>query len=152
DGAVLGAGVPLRAGQRLSVDRGVVRTDPLGADEAGRTINALLAAPAARPAAPAPAAAVAPEGPPAVVAPAGTTAVVPSGGPPPAAPESESAPARTRAVDDGDWLVLAKHGAYGEAFTAAKRAGWGRLCHRLDAHRLLTLGDVARYAGARARA
>jgi TolA-binding protein len=26
------------------------------------------------------------------------------------------------------------------------------LCHRLDAHRLLTLGDVARYAGSRPRA
>ena len=33
DGAVLGAGVPLRAGQRLSVDRGVVRTEPLVPEE-----------------------------------------------------------------------------------------------------------------------
>jgi tetratricopeptide (TPR) repeat protein len=57
-----------------------------------------------------------------------------------------------RAVDDSDWLALAKHGAYAEAFAAARRAGWSRLCHRLDAHRLLTLGDVARYAGARVRA
>ena len=158
DGAVLGAGVPLHAGQRLSVDRGVVRTDPLGADEAGRTINVVLAAPSARAAASA--VAVAPEGPPAAVAPAGAPAVAHSGvvvaahlgETPPAAAESEPAPARTRTVDDSDWLVLAKHGAYGEAFSAANRAGWGRLCHRLDAHRLLTLGDVARYAGARARA
>ena len=70
----------------------------------------------------------------------------------PVAAENEPAQARTRAVDDNDWLALAKHGAYAEAFSAAKRAGWSRLCHRLDAHRLLTLGDVARYAGARARA
>ena len=71
---------------------------------------------------------------------------------PPGATESETAPSRMRAVDDSDWLALAKHGAYAEAFTAARRAGWSRLCHRLDAHRLLTLGDVARYAGARVRA
>jgi outer membrane protein assembly factor BamD (BamD/ComL family) len=68
------------------------------------------------------------------------------------AAENELAPARTRAVDDNDWQALAKHGAYTEAFSAAKRAGWSRLCHRLDAHRLLTLGDVARYAGALVRA
>jgi transmembrane sensor len=156
DGAVLGAGVPLHAGQRLSVDRGVVRTDPLGADEAGRPINVALAAPSSGPAAPAPAPAAAPEAPPAVAAtPVAHSGVVVSAQPretPAAVAESESAPARTRAVDDSDWLALAKHGAYGEAFLAAKRAGWGRLCHRLDAHRLLTLGDVARYAGARARA
>ncbi len=165
DGAVLGAGVPLHAGQRLSVDRGLVRTDPLAADEAaGATSAGLVPAPATPP--PAPVAAVAPAAPPAAAAPApGTAAADPSAvaahsgavvshtlDPSSVAAENEAAPARTRAVDDNDWLALAKHGAYAESFSAAKRAGWSRLCHRLDAHRLLTLGDVARYAGARARA
>jgi ferric-dicitrate binding protein FerR (iron transport regulator) len=163
DGAVLGAGVPLHAGQRLSVDRGLVRTDPLAADEVAGAISAglVVPAPAALPAAVVPAATA-----PAAAAPApGTaaadpTAVVAHSGAvashtldaSPVASENEPGPARTRAVDDNDWLALAKHGAYAEAFSAAKRAGWSRLCHRLDAHRLLTLGDVARYAGARARA
>ena len=170
DGAVLGAGVPLRAGQRLSVDRGVVRTDPLAADEAGHAATIALAAPTSAPTAPMPAAVVAPEGPPTAAAPATGAAVYPGAvasrqgsvashplEAPPMAPEREMAPnetalARARVVDDNDWLALAKHGAYAEAFSAARRAGWPRLCHRLDAHRLLTLGDVARYAGARARA
>jgi hypothetical protein len=166
DGAVLGAGVPLHAGQRLSVDRGLVRTDPLAADEAAGATSAGLVVPAAVAPPPVPAAAVAPATPPAVAAPApGTAAVDPSAvaahsgavashtlDPSSVAAENEAAPARTRAVDDNDWLALTKHGAYAEAFSAAKRAGWSRLCHRLDAHRLLTLGDVARYAGARARA
>ncbi len=152
DGAVLGAGVPLRAGQRLSVDRGVVRTDPLGADEASGATSAALAAPPAPSAVPVRAAGVAPEGPPAAGASAGSTAAARSADSPLLAPESEPAPARTRVTADGDWLALAKHGAYAEAFSAAKRAGWSHLCHRLDAHRLLTLGDVARYAGARGRA
>ncbi len=160
DGAVLGAGVPLRAGQRLSVDRGVVRTDPLRADEM-RLATTASAVPvpavggtsvAGSPAVPG--AGVAPEGPPAV----GTTIATPNNPPAGGAigslltqPANDSAPARTRSVDD-DWFALAKHGAYAEAFTAAKRVGWARLCHRLDAPRLLTLGDVARYAGARPRA
>jgi hypothetical protein len=147
DGAVLGAGVPLRAGQRLSVDRGMVRTDPLGADEAGGTATMALAVPAAPGASPAPAAVVAPEAPGAVEARAARSIDSPI----PEVPASEAAPARTRAAEDADWLALAKHGAYTEAFSAARRVGWARLCHRLDAHRLLILGDVARYAGARAR-
>jgi hypothetical protein len=186
DGAVLGAGVPLHAGQRLSVDRGLVRTDPLAADEAAGATSAGVVVPA--PAAPQAAgtAAMAPQGPPAAAAPAAGTAVADpstiashpgavsshpgavsshpgavsshpgavSSHPldaSPVAADSEPAPSRTRAVDS-DWLTLAKHGAYAEAFSAAKRAGWSRLCHRLDAHRLLTLGDVARYAGVRGRA
>jgi len=139
-----------------------VRTDPLAADEAAGATSAGLVVPAP----PAPAAAVAAVAPPAAAAPApGTAAADPSAvaahsgavashtlDASPVASENEPAPARTRAVDDNDWLALAKHGAYAEAFSAAKRAGWSRLCHRLDAHRLLTLGDVARYAGARVRA
>jgi len=147
DGAVLGAGVPLHAGQRLSVDRGLVRTDPLAADEAAAATAVARPAPAAVAGPPASTAAVVPERPPAAGAVAAHSLDAP-----PVAPENETPPARTRAVDDSDWLALAKHGAYAEAFSAAKRAGWSRLCHRLDAHRLLTLADVARYAGARARA
>jgi hypothetical protein len=67
-------------------------------------------------------------------------------------PVGDGVAARSRAGQAADWLALAKHGAYSEAFSSARRAGWTRLCRHLDAHRLLTLGDVARYAGARARA
>ncbi len=172
DGAVLGAGVPLRAGQRLSVDSGVVRTERLGADE----IAAALLPPAKVGAEP-PSGAVSLPGPGAAAGAApgaspGGAATGPSEAParqpsfaPPASvasagglglgadeTRSEVAPARSRAGDENDWLALAKQSAYTEAFSAAKRVGWARLCHRLDAHRLLTLGDVARYAGARARA
>jgi hypothetical protein len=161
DGAMLGAGVPLHAGQRLSVDRGVVRTDPLAADDAAGATSAALVAPAAPAVSPPGTAEIAPApgGPLPMGAPAGGAATAHPGAvashsvdTPPAASENETAPARTRAVDDSDWIALAKHGAYAEAFSAARRAGWSRLCHRLDAHRLLTLGDVARYAGARGRA
>jgi TolA-binding protein len=139
DGAVLGAGVPLRAGQRLIVDRGVVRTELLDATE-------LPVATSAAAMAPPPAAAAPPAGAPVEpLAPAATSAHG-------AAPTGDAVTAKSRAGDDADWLTLAKQGAYVEAFSSAKRAGWTRLCRHLDAHRLLTLGDVARYAGARARA
>lgn len=151
DGAVLGAGVPLHAGQRLSVDRGVVRTDPLAADEASHPTTVALVPPAVA-ARPEPSAPLAPQAPPVASPPAAGVAAPHPMDAPAAATDSEAAPARMRVVDDGDWLALAKHGAYEEAFAAARRAGWSRLCHRLDAHRLLTLGDVARYAGARIRA
>ena len=52
------------------------------------------------------------------------------------------------AADDA-WLALADKGAYPEALAAAQRIGWSSLCLRLDAHRLLTLADVARYSNAR---
>ena len=144
DGAVLGAGVPLRAGQRLSVDRGVVRTELLGATELPAATSAAVVVSMPSPS-PSPAAAAPPVGAPVQpLAPAATSA--------PAAPAGDVVSAKNRAGDDADWLALAKQGAYVEAFSSAKRAGWTRLCRRLDAHRLLTLGDVARYAGARARA
>jgi hypothetical protein len=56
------------------------------------------------------------------------------------------------AAAEGEWLALAARGAFPDAFAAAQRLGWGELCRQLDADRLLTLGDVARYAGAPAQA
>ena len=47
------------------------------------------------------------------------------------------------------WLALAEDRHYPEALAAARRLGWSNLCRHLDAHRLLTLADVARYSGAR---
>jgi hypothetical protein len=171
DGAVLGAGVPLRAGQRLTVDRGLVRTEALAANStdsvagpgavaapAGVVVAAAVAvaapgeAPPAALAAGVPAAAgtaagavAAPGAGVATLSPAAVAAVSPAG------VASDPAGLRSRA-SDGDWYTLAKQSAYVESFAAAKRAGWARLCHRLDAHRLLTLGDVARYAGAHGHA
>jgi len=165
DGAVLGAGVPLRAGQRLTVDRGVVRTEALAA-----TVGAVVAPAVAVAAVPAIAAGDVPapgEAPPAAAAALATgparaaAAAVPAPtgslpGPVPVpgallAPGADATSVRNRA-SDGDWYTLAKQSAYVESFAAAKRAGWARLCHHLDAHRLLTLGDVARYAGAHGHA
>jgi len=122
DGGVLGAGVPLQGGHRLTVDRGTVRTDLLSRVEA-------------------PAAAVAPSEAP----------------PPPALAVDPSAPLaatppRGRGDERGDWLALARQGAYAAAFSAAERVGWTRLCQRLDARQLLMLGDVARYTDAGGRA
>jgi hypothetical protein len=159
DGAVLGAGVPLRAGQRLTVDRGTVRTEAL----------THAAGAAAAPVIPTAPGATADTLPPGEAPPGGVAATVPTspafggvGGPPvvatgavaantPAAPGGDVSVLRTRA-SDGDWYTLAKQSAYVESFAAARQAGWARLCHHLDPHRLLTLGDVARYAGARVRA
>jgi TolA-binding protein len=56
-----------------------------------------------------------------------------------------------RSADEG-WLALAEDRHYPEALAAARRLGWSNLCRHLDAHRLLTLADVARYSGARAPA
>jgi transmembrane sensor len=103
DGALLGAGVPLRAGQRLAVelDAGRVRTEPLEATMAHE-------------------------------------------------------PARPKAVEarprPADWLALAERGEHARALAAAERIGFPALCRRLGARELLALGDVARYAGATARA
>jgi Tetratricopeptide repeat/FecR protein len=157
DGAVLGAGLPLRAGQQLTVDRGVVRTQALAhvgaaASQPVGPTTASLAAPATGSMSDLPASG---EGPPAgpvpveapAPAPAATSMTAPGGGP----ATSDVGPLRNRA-SDGDWFTLAKQSAYVEAFAAARRVGWAKLCRHLDAHRLLALGDVARYAGARARA
>jgi hypothetical protein len=109
EGALLGAGVPLRAGQRLAVDvdGGRVRTEPL-----------------AEPAAPA----VAVEE------------------PPPPAPATAGRARPTRR--DDVWRDLAGKGEYRAALAAAERSGISARMQALDARGLLTLGDVARYAGA----
>jgi hypothetical protein len=111
DGAVLGAGVPLAAGHRLTVDGGIVRTELLPEAEVDPSPSA-----------------------------------TPTPAPPPGASDV-SAP-RSRPEESGDWQALAKQGAYDAAFAAARRLGWARLCHRLDARPLLMLGDVARYTDA----
>lgn len=125
DGAELGAGVPLRAGHRLKIAAGTVLVEPLSA--AAAVSDAVPAE-----------------------APSGTMEV-------PAADVSDSAVnaagGRTaRRSSDEEWLVLAERGAYRQALAAAKRLGWNDLCRRLDARQLLTLGDVARYSGAQAKA
>ena len=63
-----------------------------------------------------------------------------------------AATGNTGGTSDERWLRLADQGAYREAFAAAGEQGWSRLCARLDARRLLVLGDVARYAGSDGRA
>jgi len=65
------------------------------------------------------------------------------------APRSGAGGARS---GEESWLALAEDRHYPEALAAARRLGWSNLCRRLDAHRLLTLADVARYSGARAPA
>ena len=174
DGAVLGSGVSVRAGQRLTVASGVVRIEPLG----GAPSTVALATPAARQARdPGPAGDSRP-----VVEPLpqaspepGTPAEVANGAP--GAEDSvesgasDLAPAPARAMrlrstgtrgahgrhlasrggkttGDDEWLALADRGAYREALESAKRLGWSSLCRRLDARRLLMLADVARYSDA----
>jgi len=58
---------------------------------------------------------------------------------------------RTVATDprekNSEWIGLAERGRYEAAFTAAERLGYSDLCKHLPARRLLSLGDVARFAG-----
>jgi hypothetical protein len=163
DGAVLGAGVPLRAGQRLKIESGTVVVEPLEAPS-------LLAVASTRSSQ-----AVAPNPLPSTAEAPGPTPLSDAGetrnddvsdmhlGPSPV-PGRDST---SRTTDqsfvrpgvrssggrfDDQWLKLAERGAYREALSAAKRLGWSDLCRHLDARRLLTLGDVARYSGAHARA
>jgi transmembrane sensor len=131
DGAILGAGVPLRAGQRLVVALGE------GADglpEGSVRTEALPVAP-----------------PPSV---SGDSVVETSDRSASARAVSASARAGHRA--DGreadDWMTLADRGAQAEAWQAARRIGVEDLRQRLDPTRLLALADVARYAGARTEA
>jgi len=171
DGAVLGAGVPVRAGQRLTVAAGVVRIEPLGGsatvalaspdaqDGVARQAGAAppVVEPLPVPAAEVPAAAstgeqvnedapgLAPVPPHAVRAAAAGVRGAQHG-------RSLAARSAGYAGRDEEWLVLADRGAYPEALQAAKRSGWTSLCRRLDARRLLILADVARYAGAPALA
>ena len=175
DGAALGSGVPVRAGQRLTVASGVVRIGPLG--DPGATVA--LATPTAREIDGRAARETGAARP--VVEPLAATGTdVGRDAPEPTSDEEATdalapvlpRPVRTRADDlrrgqhgrhlagraggnaalDDQWLALADRGAYPEALQAAKRIGWSSLCRRLDARRLLMLADVARYSGAPAPA
>lgn len=171
DGAALGAGVPVRAGQRLTVASGVVRIEPLaGATTVALATPAAHEAPgrearevgAARPVVePLPRAGhdVSQDVPAAAVedGEAGSEEGAPGLAPaPPRALRTRSTGARGRhlaaragnAALDDQWLALADRGAYRQALEAAKRIGWSSLCRRLDARRLLMLADVARYSSA----
>ena len=214
EGALLGTGLALRAGQRLTIADGVVRTEPLvhppvGGATAAATANghdqgasatrsdgttgalAMVGGPAATggPTTPGfspPAGGVGPlagedahaEGssspgddgvandgasePGAGLEPTRhlrhrrLAAAVGAGATP--AHEATSAEPRTAPgpatgnTGDERWLRLADQGSYREAFAVASEQGWSRLCARLDARRLLVLGDVARYAGSDGRA
>ncbi len=149
DGAVLGAGVPVRAGQRLRIASRVVVIEPFNA--LARTVP-LTSQPASGPSG----AVESPDGQqPPTVAPdsmgAPPSVSVASGGGQAVSSRVSRAFHRQGSADD-EWLALAERGAYSEALTAARRLGWGALCRRLDANRLLTLGDVARYSGAHVQA
>ncbi|MBC8133313.1 MAG: tetratricopeptide repeat protein [Deltaproteobacteria bacterium] len=148
DGSVLGAGVPLRAGQRLKISSGVVLVEPLAGDGTPTTVPA--GDPAVDPG-------VAP-GPLALAPPPEVDqapAALPVGSSRASKTGMRSSAARTDAARSNganDWLALAERGRYREALAAAQRVGWGTLCRRLDARHLLTLGDIARYAGAQPQA
>ncbi|HEY4188256.1 MAG TPA: tetratricopeptide repeat protein [Polyangia bacterium] len=152
DGALLGSGVPVRAGHRLTVASGVVRIEPMGATAVAPTARErtlALAAPAASPGAPAKAVAETPD--------SDEPALEPRPEREPSGVHSAAAGPRARpsrggaasASRDEEWLALADRGSYREALDVAKRIGWWSLCRRLDARRLLTLADVARYSDAR---
>src|SRR5690606_862532 len=73
---------------------------------------------------------------------------------PPATREEERpAPAREEARPEPEapaierWRALAAEARYEEALAAAHAIGFDALCERLDAASLLSLADVARFAG-----
>jgi hypothetical protein len=141
-GGVLGDGVALRAGQRLRVDgaAGISIVDPMtgAGPEPDRPVGALAPAPFAPRAGAAGATARL----------ALDRAVVPGGVAQP--PRRQTAAPQAARVER--WLALAEQGAHDRALRAAERAGFEDLCARLGPRHLLALGDVARYAGAPARA
>jgi TolA-binding protein len=194
DGDVLGTGVPVAKGHRLTVASGIVRIEPLGETDADVAFSDELPAGVSH-AAGKPAALDAPAAPSlAAREPDPNRELGDSAGDEPSSDDSlsgDSAPSdavakigpraaseRSRAsriagvhrrhklrgargktamagaaasgssADDA-WLALAEDGSYPEALAAARRVGWSALCLRLDAHRLLTLADVARYSNAR---
>jgi len=208
DGSVLGAGVPLTAGRRLTVASGVVRIEPFQAAgppprvaQQGRGQNDRLND--QRDGAPAPSARSTDTGEEAprdeAPSPGGSKALALGDGPRardalsrlagepgssgafmtdeprsatsptsptsregasedttgasrPGHPRSPRPGVRAARAGDESWLALAEDRHYSEALAAARRLGWSNLCRHLDAHRLLTLADVARYSGARAPA
>ena len=185
EGGALGAGIPLRAGQHLTVGDGVVRTESLaagplgtqrlaartggGVDSAGMDVRAKLAEPGHRAEAAEFGETAGDEGdreggidtadPAATTLGRETVGAVPGPrsddvGAPPAArsPRLRVTAARVSPARDRDWLSPAERGEYAEALALARQAGWANLCARLDARRLLMLGDVARYAAAPAEA
>ncbi|HEY0708210.1 MAG TPA: tetratricopeptide repeat protein [Polyangia bacterium] len=125
EGAALGAGLPLRAGQELTValEDGSVRVQAMAAPSS--LSNATMAAPTVLPPAYDEAAPLAGE-------------VARDGGPARPGPSGE----------DVSWHALAERGAHAEAWRLARRTGIDGLRQRLDAEGLLALADVARYVGA----
>jgi len=187
DGAVLGAGVPLRAGQALDVDlpAGLVRTGALdvsaasegpapdvvtaagavtATDKSGPNVmTATGAVTAAGKPAPGTGAMTADPIPalPAIRTPARSGSADRARGEPgtlvakagPSTHIDAVAGAETaRPTPDAAWQAFADQGAHDEALAVAEAYGFARLCQKLDARRLLSLGDVARYAGAPRRA
>ncbi len=137
DGAFLGAGVHLQAGQGLQVDlpAGLARTRALAATPSSAPLSSDVATGAPR----------------AAGEPMPTRTVV-------ARPKARGEVMASGGGDGGigeapaEWRALAERGAHAAALHAAEVAGFARLCRELDARGLLTLGDVGRYAGAPARA
>jgi transmembrane sensor len=131
-GGAVGSAVALRAGHRLTAGYGLMHTEELSPRQAmdesagDRSLGAVGELPA-----PAPAGGAAP----AALEPPSTV---------PASPAALS-PVGAR---DGEWVAMAQRGAYAQAYATASHVGWRSLCGRLDARRLLLLGDVARYASA----
>ena len=133
-GDLLGPGVSLRAGQRLTVDRrgGLIEMRPLESEPA--TAEPRPALPPQRgvgATAPAPA-------PGAKAGKARGPAAETERGQPAPAPLSGSKPS---------WRRLARQGQFALALQAAESAGFDDLLESLDAPGLLALGDVGRYAG-----
>ncbi|HEX2660597.1 MAG TPA: FecR family protein, partial [Polyangia bacterium] len=170
DGDVLGAGVPVTTGHRLTVASGIVRIEPLAEGSSPGSAHALTDRGPASDAL-------------ALNAPERATGraadhdqarldreldAEDSAAPSHASEQADSdrpsrhrhrrhkvrggrgktalADAGSSGASDDAWLDLADRGAYPEALAAAQRIGWSSLCLRLDAHRLLTLADVARYS------
>jgi hypothetical protein len=141
DGASLGAGIPLRAGQRLTVDGGVVRTESLAA----AAVPGWPDGPAGRTSAnDSDRAGSSEDGVESETGPFARRGGTSTRGSAVDAPRSLTAgPSRGR-----DWMSPAERGDYSAALSIARHSGWNGLCAHLGARKLLMLGDVARYAGA----
>jgi hypothetical protein len=145
-GPMLGNGIPLVAGQKLEVGVGqAVVVRPLHRALASQPRIDPLTPPTADDSLPA-------TSPPmeknSDSEPAPTPALQPPTPTRPKAPSKPTSPALSANLPlTPDWANLADEGQYEAALDAAEVVGFNELCKRLPARRLITLADVARFAG-----
>jgi hypothetical protein len=148
-GPMLGNGIPLVAGQKLEVGVGqAVVVRPLHRALASQPTPPKIAPLIAPTSDDWPSATASPMEKTSDLEPVPTPALLPATPTLPKAPAKPTSPALPANLPRSpDWANLADEGQYEAALEAAEAVGFTELCKRLPARRLITLADVARFAG-----